>query len=193
MSTAFANTAMTWESLLQTWRELEVPEGWRPELTPCGICMTPPPDGSHNLIADLIQDVLRSSRPGGCGVFETQGIGVALVGSIYVPDLCVAPRAAVPHSSDPLPSEDVLLAVEITSHGNAHHDRKKKKWAYAHGGIAQYLLVDRYDDDGPAATLFTQPEDGVYRKSVRAAFGQSIRLDEPFDTDLDTSSFAEAR
>jgi hypothetical protein len=43
MSVAFMTEQETWESLLRIWRDLDVPEGWRPELTAEGIIVTPPP------------------------------------------------------------------------------------------------------------------------------------------------------
>ncbi|HJQ45485.1 MAG TPA: Uma2 family endonuclease [Amycolatopsis sp.] len=189
MSTAFAGSALNWNYLLDTWRELTVPEGWRPELTVEGIQMTPPPGGPHNLIADLVHRALVAVGPDGCGVFQTQGVGVKQIGGIYVPDFCVAPRSVIPHNSDPVPAEHVLLAVEITSKSNAEHDRKKKRWAYAHGPIPLYLLIDQFDEDGPAATLFSEPIDGVYGKMVRVPFGHRLRIDQPFDLELDTSRF----
>ncbi|MGH3438081.1 MAG: Uma2 family endonuclease [Sciscionella sp.] len=78
---------------------------------------------------------------------------------------------------------------ELTSQGSARHERKKKKWAYAHGGIPQYLLIGRYDEDGPTVSLFTDPAKGAYRQAIRVAFGQPITLDEPFGIELDTNAF----
>lgn len=189
MSAAPVDSALTWDDLLRTWRELQVPEGWRPEVTLEGIHMTPPPGGLHNLIAGSVHRGLLPAVPDGCEVFQTLGVGIRGIGGIYVPDISVAPRAVVPHGADPVPAEHVLLVGEITSSGNADHDRKRKKWAYAHGGIPQYLLIDPHDEDGPAVTLFTDPADGAYRKACRVAFGQPITLDEPFAIELDTSDF----
>lgn len=106
-----------------------------------------------------------------------------------MPDLCVVPTGAVPRDANPASAEEVLLAVEITSPAHAAHDRKKKRWAYAHGRIQQYLSIDRYDEEGPAATLFTDPEDGVYRKALRTPFGRPVALEPPFELELDTSVF----
>lgn len=189
MSTAFVDSALTWEYLLRTWQDLEVPEGWRPGLTVEGIQMTPPPGGQHNLIADLIHETLMRARPAGCGIFQAQGVSVAKVGAIYVPDLCVAPRSAIPHGSDPVPAEHVLLAVEITSRSNAEHDRKKKRWAYAHGPIPQFLLIDAFDEDGPAVSLFSDPVQGVYSRTIRIPFGEPIKIGAPFGVELDTAGF----
>jgi Uma2 family endonuclease len=189
MSVAFVDSALSWDDLLRTWRELEVPDGWRPEVTLEGIHMTPPPGGPHNLIAGTVNRGLMPAIPDGCEIFQTLGVGIRQIGGFFVPDLCVMPRASVPRTADPAPAEHVLLAVEITSRSNAEHDRKTRKWAYAHGGIPQYLLIDPHDEDGPAVSLFSDPADGAYRKACRVAFGQPIALGEPFAITLDTAEF----
>jgi len=190
MTTTVSDSDFSWAYVLQTWNELNVPEGWRPEITPEGIFMSPPPVGSHNLIADELHHavgaVIDRSR---FGVFQTQGVAVQSIGGIFVPDLCVASRAEVPSGSDPVGSEHVVLAVEITSRRNAEHDRKRKKWAYAHGRIAQYLLVDAFDDEGPTVSQFTNPVEGVYRNVVRTPFGQKITLLDPVVAVVDSSLF----
>jgi hypothetical protein len=48
MSTAYAGPVWTWGHVLDTWRELQVPEGWRPELTADGIQMTEPVQGVYS-------------------------------------------------------------------------------------------------------------------------------------------------
>lgn len=189
MSAAIVDTPLDWDDLVHTWRELDVPEGWRPEVTIEGIRMSPPPGGQHNLIAGWVHRQLLPGTPAGSEVFQTLGISVPVVGGIYVPDLCVVPRVHVPEGAEPVRSEHVLLAVEITSAGNANHDRPRKKWAYAHGGIERYLLIDPHDPDGAAVTLFSEPGDGAYRRACRIPFGQKITLGSPFDLVLDTAEF----
>ena len=95
----------------------------------------------------------------------------------------------MPPGSDPVDSQYVVLAVEITSRGNAQHDRKRKKWAYAHGGIAQYLLVDPFDEDGPAASLFSNPSDGIYLTTERTPLGQKVVLRAPVAAEIDSGLF----
>lgn len=189
MSVAYHDTQLTWDDLVRMWCELDVPEGYRPELTIEGIFMTPGPGGAHNLTADLIHAALIGGKPKGCGVFQTQSVGVREIGEIYIPDFTIAPRHALPSGPEPLLAEHVLLVAEITSRSNAVHDRKRKRWAYAHGRIPQYLLVDRYDRDGPTVSLFGDPVDGDYRTVVRVPFGEPIALGEPFGIDLDTTGF----
>lgn len=189
MTVAYGSTQQTWDDLVRTWCELDVPEGHRPELTAEGTFMAPAPGGAHNLIAARIHRALLPAVPDGYELFQTQTVGVREVGGIFIPDLCVARIEAIPQDSEPVLAEHVLLAVEITSRGNADHDRKKKLWAYAHGAIPQYLLIDPCNGDGPMVTLFAEPVDGEYRRTFRVPLGKSVRLGEPFGIDLDTAGF----
>lgn len=42
---------------------------------------------------------------------------------------------------------------------------------------------------GPTVTLYGEPEGEVYRVLSAGKFGDTIRIPEPFDLDLDTSAF----
>jgi Uma2 family endonuclease len=189
MTSLLADSGLTWADVLRTWNELEVPEGWRPEITPGGIIMTPPPSGAHNLIADTLHRALVRAVDDQFGVFQTVAVAVLSVGGIFVPDLCVVARGHVPLGTEPVDSKDVVLAVEITSRSNAAHDRKRKRWAYAHGGVAQYLLVDAFDEDGAAIYLLSHPSDGMYRTTERTPFGHKVTLAPPVATVLDSELF----
>jgi Uma2 family endonuclease len=189
MTSALADSGLTWADVLRTWNELDVPEGWRPEITPEGILMTPPPSGLHNRIDAVINRALVAALDERFEIYHTLGVAVRSIGGIFIPDLCVAVGANVSNGTEPVDSKHVVLAVEITSPRNASHDRKRKKWAYAHGGIAQYLLVDAFDEDGPAISLFSHPEDGLYRTTERTPFGHKVSLAAPVTTIIDSSLF----
>jgi Uma2 family endonuclease len=189
MTSLLADSGLTWADVLKTWNELEVPEGWRPEITPEGIIMTPPPGGSHNLIADSLHRALVFAVDDEFGVFQSLAVAVRFVGGIFIPDLCVVARERVPLGTEPVDAAHVALAVEITSRSNAAHDRKRKRWAYAHGGVAQYLLVDAFDEDGPAVYLFSHPSDGMYRTIERTPFGHKVTVAPPVATVLDSGLF----
>lgn len=177
-----------WDGLLRLWQQLDVPEGWCAQLSYEGITMTPPPAYAHVKTASLVNEALvRNLLPDTYDIHQTLGVGVEQAGSIFIPDLCVTRRGEV--SENPTAAECLLLAVEITSPGNAKQDRDRKRWAYAHGGVPLYLLVDRFDEDGPAVTLFSEPSEGHYRRALCVPFGESIALPAPFEFELDTTGY----
>ena len=183
-----------WEYLLRTWRELDVPEGWRAEIDEGQIVLVPPPHAHHNGIAEVVQRRLYRGLPDDLGIYQTLGVHVAPLDKLYVPDLVVMPSeliaAADPDTSDPMDASEALLVVEITSKGNAREDRTKKYRAYARAGVPMYLLVDRFDMRGPMATLFMEPnEDGTYKRSDAVPFGKQLTLPHPFDVTLPTAGF----
>ncbi|MFB7306731.1 Uma2 family endonuclease [Streptomyces sp. NPDC056192] len=189
-----ASEGRPWDYLLQTWRELDVPEGWRAEIDEGQIVLVPPPHAHHNGIAAKVQRRLYRDLPEELEIYQTLGIHVAPLDKLYVPDLVVMPSelidAADPESSDPMGASDALLIVEITSKGNAREDRTKKYRAYARAAVPMYLLIDRFDTRGAMATLFTEPnEDGTYKRSDAVPFGKPLTLPEPFGTTLLTADF----
>ncbi|WP_030933054.1 Uma2 family endonuclease [Streptomyces sp. NRRL B-24720] len=189
-----ASEGRPWDYLLQTWRELDVPEGWRAEIDEAQIVLVPPPHAHHNGIAAKVQRRLYRDLPEELEIYQTLGIHVAPLDKLYVPDLVVMPSelidAADPESSDPMEASDALLIVEITSKGNAREDLTKKYHAYARAAVPMYLLIDRFDTRGAMATLFTEPnEDGTYKRTDAVPFGKPLTLPEPFDTTLLTADF----
>ncbi|MFI6686207.1 Uma2 family endonuclease [Streptomyces sp. NPDC050485] len=185
-----------WGRLLKAWQDMDVPDGWRAEIDEGRIIVVPPPSSGHNLIADLVSQWLYRCLPDGYGLYQTLGVHIASLGKLYVPDLVVFERAelaqrAADAGEDPLPVDgaDTLLVVEIASKSNAKDDRTKKLWAYAHAPVPAYLLIDRFDARGPMATLFTEPEGGVYKHDDPVPFGRTVAFPEPFLSALDTGGF----
>ncbi|GCD98869.1 hypothetical protein EHYA_06580 [Embleya hyalina] len=111
---------------------------------------------------------------------------IVSVGRLCVPDLVVMAREDV---ATPTPAHRILLVAEITSPSNASTHRIDKSRAYAHGPIPLYLLVDRWDKDGPAATLYSEPDGKVYQRVQRVDFGGAVVIPDPFGIELDTSGF----
>lgn len=191
VSTMPIHEGWAWEALLGTWQDLDVPEGWRAEIVGEYITVTPPPGNGHNRIADLVDEAVRLASPGGWGIYQNLGVSIPLLGKLYIPDLVVIPREelfGLP-DNEPVNADRALLALEITSKGNADADRKAKLWGYAHGPVPLYLLIDRFDEAGPSVTLYSEPENGFYRKSVHVPFGGKVEIPEPIGLTLDTSTF----
>ncbi|WP_433546957.1 Uma2 family endonuclease [Streptomyces sp. CA-294286] len=179
-----------WDYLLETWRVLDIPDGWRAEIDEGQIVLVPPPNRHHNSIAAAVHRALLSRLSEDLEVYQTLGVHIAPLDRLYVPDLVVFSRELVEaEEKDPVDAAEALLVVEITSRGNARDDRTMKLWAYAHAPVPAYLLIDRFDQHGPTSTLFTEPQNGAYKHMDRMPFGETLKLPEPFGTELDTARF----
>ncbi|NYI89155.1 hypothetical protein HNR02_002478 [Amycolatopsis endophytica] len=76
MSSAMVGYGWEWEALLRTWQQLDVPEGWRAEITEGGVTMTPPPGNGHNKIANRIDRALHRTVPDDWAVLQELGIAI---------------------------------------------------------------------------------------------------------------------
>ncbi|WP_441251610.1 Uma2 family endonuclease [Kitasatospora sp. McL0602] len=197
MTAMAVESGREWAYLLDTWRGLDVPEGWRAEIEEGQIVLVPPPGKGHNLIAGQVHGALVRCLPAEVGVYQTLGTEIARLEKVYVPDLVVVDTALLEDTdspdASPVDASDLLLAVEITSSGNARHDPTKKLWAYAHAPVPLYLLIDRFDEHGPTVTLFSEPVNGAYQKSSRTPFGKPVELPAPFEVELRTEGFPAPR
>lgn len=180
-----------WTALLAAWQETNAPEGWRTEIVADAMVVSPPLDNRGSSIADQLNRLLRGVIPDDWAICHVLGMSVGARSELFVPDVVVVARSDLRAGPDhePVPVQRARLIAEIPSHGSAEIDRTTKRRGYAHAGVPQYLLIDRFDEDGPAVTLFTDPVDGHYRHLVRIPFGEKIRLPEPFALDLDTGEF----
>ncbi|TDD72004.1 Uma2 family endonuclease [Jiangella aurantiaca] len=187
--TVTADREVSWDELLHAWLSIDTPEGWRAEIVDGEMVVAPRPGVPHNVILDVVNKALIRRCPDTFGVFQTLGVTVPTARGAYVPDLCVILLDRLPRDAEYVPAELLLLAVEVTSMRNADHDRKAKKWGYAHAGVPLYLLIDRFDDDGPTVSLFSSPVDGAYSETSTVRFGKAITLPEPFGLEISTSAF----
>ncbi|WP_424212486.1 Uma2 family endonuclease [Streptomyces sp. BI20] len=184
-----ADAPTVWDRLLGHWRDMDAPEGWRAEISGGRITLVPPPGYLHNRILALLNRQLARALPDDLLVYQTQGILIPALERLYVPDLLVLPAGRGDEGGDPCEAPDVLLAVEVTSKGNAGDERQGKAAGYALGEVPAYLLIDRFDAAGPTVTLFTKPERGVYASRLRTPFGEAVELPKPFSVKVDTAEF----
>lgn len=180
-----------WKSLLAQWHKEDAPRGWRVEILEGSVTVTPPPGNEHNGIADVLHSTLARVIPAGVGLYQTLGVSVPHRHGLFIPDLVAFRRADVRSRPDTeaVPAEKAMLVAEITSQYNANRDRHTKLWGYAHAGVPRYLLIDRFDLDGPTVTLFSDPAGGDYQQALRVPFGESVKLGAPFDVELNTGDF----
>jgi Uma2 family endonuclease len=190
--TAVAHEPLTQERvLLEGFLALDTPEGFRAELIEGEIVVTPPPDGDHEDYVELIvEQVYGQSRTRmqfsgnkGLQLKKTDGCPRDHV----IPDGTFAPRELrLYRGAEPwMPCDGVAMVLEVTS-SKPKADREVKRRCYARGGIPLYLLVDR---SASSITLFSDPENNDYSRSLTRAFGKPLPLPEPFAFDLETTDF----
>ncbi|MFF9275300.1 Uma2 family endonuclease [Streptomyces griseosporeus] len=183
---SFGNT--DWDELVRVWEGTDAPEGSKVEIIEGIVTVSPPASEEHNDTAELVQRHLYTAIPDDWGVYQTLGLTCPETGGLFVPDLCVVPRAALRRGKR-VPAGEAELVVEVTSKSNANHDRIKKAHGYAVAGVPLYLLLDAWQSGRPTATLYGEPENGTYRVLDSVEYGEELTLPEPFKLVLDTGIF----
>ncbi len=178
-----------WESVVHFREELDAPEGCKVEVIDGIVTVSPPPVNNHNLIAAMVQRRLYAVIPDDWDVFQTLALAVPSRSGVYIPDLAVVPREAVPRGENSAPADAAELVVEITSRWNATNDRVSKLNGYAAAGVPLYLLIDPHATGAPAIYLYGEPDEGKYRVLAAVKFGEAVPLPEPFGLMLDTFLF----
>ncbi|GLW44910.1 hypothetical protein Stsp02_05720 [Streptomyces sp. NBRC 14336] len=177
-----------WDEIVRVWEETDAPEGSKVEIIEGIVTVSPPPSEEHNDTAELVQRLLYKTIPDDWGVYQTLGLACPETGGLFIPDLCVVPRAALRRGTR-VPAGEAELVVEITSKSNANHDRIKKAHGYAVAGVPLYLLLDPWQSGRPTATLYGEPRNGTYRVLASVEYGEKLDLPEPFKLVLDTGIF----
>ncbi|MFJ5972767.1 Uma2 family endonuclease [Streptomyces sp. NPDC093060] len=179
-----------WDEIVRVWEETDAPEGSKVEIIEGVVTVSPPPSEEHNDTAELLHERLYGALPSDCdwGIYQTLGLTCPETGGLFVPDLCVVPRAALRRGTRVHASEAELV-VEVTSRSNANHDRIKKAHGYAVAGVPFYLLLDAWQSGRPTATLYGEPQNGTYRVLASVEYGEELRLPAPFKLVLDTGIF----
>ncbi|MZE76027.1 Uma2 family endonuclease [Streptomyces xinghaiensis] len=178
-----------WDDLVRFWKETDAPEGCRVEIIEGIITVSPPPGNLHNTTAAKLQRMLYQVLPENWEIFQTQGLSVPERSGLYIPDLAVIPLESMKRPGHAVPADEAELVVEITSSGNANHDRVSKVHGYARAGVPLYLLLDPWHSGEPTATLYGRPESGTYRLLATVVYGEEIELPEPFGLTIDTGVF----
>jgi hypothetical protein len=180
-------------------------DGTRVEIIGGEVVMSPAPAFGHGKIIQEISDLVAMARVGRPGFpwrcIQVTGLNLIGVEDGYIPDLMfldvetfdAAGRANVVC----LVPDEIELAVEVTSRGNAFRDRapsgddKVSKWCgYAKAEIPYYLLIDR-DPQVARAVLYSIPDagTGAYLHQESWALGEVIRLPEQFGIEIPTADW----
>ncbi|WP_329064227.1 Uma2 family endonuclease [Streptomyces sp. NBC_01429] len=178
-----------WDDLVHTWKGMDAREGRKVEIIEGIITVSPSPSWDHNSTASMVHRRLLAVIPEEWHIFHTQEAAVPGRKGLYIPDLMVAAEVDRPAPGELFPASRAKLVVEITSRGNANHDRIAKARGYAQAGVPLYLLLDPWVSDSPTATLYGEPEAGTYRMLETVEYGGKLTLPAPFDLAIDTAEF----
>jgi Uma2 family endonuclease len=182
-----AAAASEFAELERLWYELEPPEGVRVELIDGELVVSPTGSVSHSgAVSALIFQLVDLAREQDWVMHTFLTAHIPSTKERLIPDLMIAPKGSPPFSECELLAPGVLLAAEVVSPSSRRRDREVKPRAYAQGGVALYLLVDRFAKP-PAVTLFSQPGADGYGRRRTAGAGEPLRLPKPFGIALDTA------
>ncbi|MFI6069613.1 Uma2 family endonuclease [Micromonospora sp. NPDC051227] len=155
----------------------------RVELVDGVIQVTPSPTLGHQDISFLLRLWLHSHVPDHLRVAQAVGVGLSHNTSRR-PDVLLC-RAGVPSNRSLVPSEDVVLAVEIVAPGTRRIDRFAKPGEYAAAGIPFYWRIEQDPVHVYAYRIGDHVGPGGERQYELVADGADlIELAEPFDIKL---------
>ncbi|WP_436774103.1 Uma2 family endonuclease [Yinghuangia sp. YIM S09857] len=190
---AVANADARTNDMQAVFDSYDPPEGVRVELIDGRIVVSPTPVPGHSgLLMKLYEQFLREHKPEGTDV-SFSPVTIYLPdsprGDNYVPDLSVFDaKLSEDFDNWKVLPDAVHLVVEVVSAGrdSQRDDRTVKPRGYASGPIPLYLLIDPLQSE---VTLFSEPENGRYRRQLKVPYGDNLPFPEPFDAVLDTSIF----
>jgi hypothetical protein len=160
--------------LWETWKTMELPEGYRAEIIEGAIEVSPTGRRRH---AGLISRTRRALDAHLADGDHPAHQDVNVIHKAWIPDLFIAPE-----DLDEIPDDEgmgvdaagVPLVIEVVSPGrrNIERDRVRKRREYAHAGIPIYVIIDDFDEDG-AVLVLTAPnrKKGTYEDEHRVPYG----------------------
>lgn len=167
------------EILWETWKSMDLPEGYRAEIIEGSIEVSPTGRRRHGVLINRLRRALDVHMAHGDHA-PYQDINVIYRRKSWIPDLFIAPR-----DLDDIPDEDdlgvdaagVLMVVEVVSPGrrNIERDRVRKRREYARADIPIYVIIDDFDEGG-AVLVLTEPDykKAVYTAEQRVAYGVDV-------------------
>ncbi|AZM90317.1 MULTISPECIES: Uma2 family endonuclease [Streptomyces] len=143
------------------------------------------PDGDHDEIIMWVADQCMAHRPD-LRLYRERGLRTEQYRNGRArPDGALAPQGHFAGHGEWSDPAGVLMTVEVTSHDHdtEARDRQEKRDGYAQADIPVFLLIDR---DSDTITVYSQPENGRYRRRESCSYGETIAFPEPVGFSLDT-------
>ncbi|RSS47171.1 Uma2 family endonuclease [Streptomyces sp. WAC07061] len=145
------------------------------------------PDGDHDEIIMWVADQCMAHRPD-LRLYRERGLRTEQYRNGRArPDGALAPQGHFAGHGEWSDPAGVLMTVEVTSHDHdtEARDRQEKRDGYAQADIPVFLLIDR---DSDTITVYSQPENGRYRRRESCPYGETIALPVPVGFSLDTQA-----
>jgi Uma2 family endonuclease len=179
---------VTQDRMLQLYESMEPVEGVKIELLRGEIVMMATPKTFHNRIVQLVRQQVPVDR---FDVWSTQAIAPTAMTDRPDPDLFLTEAGAFEDFADAVPSELVLMVLEVisTTRQARKRDFDEKPEIYARGGIPVYVIVDPSGSGQIHVLTSPDPVRGRYRDSHIGTFGEPVRLPPPVGFTLDTGRF----
>jgi Uma2 family endonuclease len=164
------------EVLWQTWKTMELPEGYRAEIIEGSIEVSPTGRHRHMVLINRIRNALNAYMDGSDYAAWSDG-NIIHRRKCWIPDVFVAsanPDEFIDEDALGADAAMVAMVVEVVSpgHQNTVRDRARKRREYARAGIPLYVLVDDHDGDG-TVVIMTAPntEKATYEDEHRVPYG----------------------
>ncbi|MEZ7157227.1 Uma2 family endonuclease [Streptomyces sp. MAD19A] len=179
----------SFENLLRTLDELDVPDGYKAEIIRGSIVVSPWQKAYYLRVMELICDRLRPHLPDGHRVSGLPALYVFPgVERAYGPDVHAAHESARESISHHLDGEALSFVAELTSPSTRDADLHDKVSVYGKAGVPVHLVLNMQDEE---ATVYSSPSPEVgYEESLTKPFGEKLSIPDPFGCVLDTSGFA---
>lgn len=176
----------TFESLLRTVAEMNTPDGFKAELIRGKIVVSPFSKLRYLRPMRALREQLQAHAPDG-HVAETAPFLFRFPAAerAYGPDLFVADEAAFDEEGRHADAAALSLIAEFTSVSTKDADWNEKLEVYGRL-VPVYLVVDMQEKE---ITRFSGPSPHGYRSHKTVSFGEPLRVPEPFDCEIDTSTF----
>ncbi|MEV6973520.1 Uma2 family endonuclease [Kitasatospora sp. NPDC093806] len=164
---------MTTESARDILEGVNLPKGYRVEITDGRIIMTPQGEARWEVILDASTQIKKQLSGKGRILSDVMiDFPSTLFG--YAPDMAVIAPGAERNSRRRFEWHDVEAVLEAVSPSSEDNDYVKKVRAYAECGIPIYVVIDPAQ---AVCTVHTAPtRTGAYREAERVPFGNDLFL-----------------
>ncbi|MFD7769458.1 Uma2 family endonuclease [Streptomyces sp. NPDC059787] len=177
----------SFEDLLRTLDELDVPDGYKAEIIRGNIVVSPWSKGYYHRVMRLVCEQLEPHLPAehsisyGPFLYVFPGDERA-----YGPDIHAVPEHVFETTSNHLDGEALSFVAELTSSSTRDDDLTGKVETYGRAGVPVYLLLDMQEEQ---TTVFSMPSAKGYEACETKPFGEKLSVPAPFDCVLDTTGF----